>query len=89
MLDRRVPFSRNVVYETLRQFPVHDMPLRRVKVSSLVLAGDSDDIIPRDGVAEFALEIGARVKWYAANHALPWKKPGLVKTAIDKFFSAP
>jgi pimeloyl-ACP methyl ester carboxylesterase len=78
-----------MMYETLRQFPFHDMPLRRVNVSSLVLAGDSDDIVSRDGVAEFAREIGSSVKWYAANHALPLKKPRVVTTAIDKFFSVP
>jgi pimeloyl-ACP methyl ester carboxylesterase len=99
MLDGRVPFSRNVVYrderfvrvmyDTLRQFPLHNMPLRRVKVPVLVLAGDSDDIIPRDSVSEFAREIGARIRFYSGTHSLPLKKPKTVTSAVHEFFSEP
>lgn len=80
---------KRVTYETLRQFPFHDMPLRRLKVPALVLSAESDDIVPRAAVDEIARELGARKKEYAGTHALPAKKPKMVLTAIDHFFSEP
>lgn len=74
-----------VLYGTLREFPLHNLPLGRLSVPTVAIAADSDAIVPPEAVWRLAQECGADFVVVRGTHAAPISSPGAVRRALDEW----
>ena len=78
---------KRVLYETLRQFPLHDLQLPPSSRPVLVIAADGDRVVSERAVRDLHGSLGdrARLAVYKGTHALPYRKPKTVGRAILRY----
>lgn len=79
-----------VLYETFRQFPLHDLDLSAVRVPTLIISASEDAVVHPRAVADMAEALGghASLKRFRGTHALPFRRPKTVGRCIRAFMDA-
>lgn len=77
------------LYETFRQFPLHDLRLEGVAPATLVIAAADDRVVPPDSVRELSRGFAdVKVRTMKGTHALPFRRPRTVGRAVEAFFQS-
>lgn len=77
-----------VLYETLRQFPLHNLQLSQLSRPALVIAADGDKVVSERAVNDLHASLGsqARLVVYKGTHAIPYRRAKIVGRAILEYF---